>query len=459
MKTKIYFLAIIMALGLTGKSQFIPQTINYPGLQGISYYPDMMSIVDQNHVWLGTEAYSNTNHMDSSFTIAYKTSDGGTTWQSFSIPAGDTSLICSVSAPDINTAYYGCYNMAGASGIWKTTDGGTTWVKKTTTQFSNGGWLDFCYAFSADTVVAMGDPNGGFFEIYTSNDGGNSWSRVPSANIPAPVANEFGQNSGFGVYGNTIWFTTNKGRCYRSTDHGWTWSLMFDAPPPNGWWLGQFSTQQKGVLYNANNPFYSPSIFFRTQDGGTTWTADSIDANYSIGHIAAVPGLDGAFIFTVFDAATFTNESVWYTPDLFNTIEVIDSNVMQSPWANVPAPGALSFFNASTGWLCGNGNSPDYIYKFNDVLTSTSRHQSNLKDLGIFPNPSTANALVRLPAGVTSDLLLRIVDLTGKVVGEKSVDSQPQTLLDASRYSNGIYIVELYSGNSVVARQKWVVQH
>ena len=64
----------------------------------------------------------------------------------------------------------------------------------------------------------MGDPSGGYFEIYTTNDGGNNWSRVSQANIPDPIAEEYGILSLYTVVGNTIWFTTTKGRIYKSID-------------------------------------------------------------------------------------------------------------------------------------------------------------------------------------------------------------------------------------------------
>jgi hypothetical protein len=38
--------------------------------------------------------------------------------------------------------------------------------------------------FDANNGVAFGDPEGGEFEIYTSNNGGTSWTRVAGGSVP-----------------------------------------------------------------------------------------------------------------------------------------------------------------------------------------------------------------------------------------------------------------------------------
>ncbi len=59
----------------------------------------------------------------------------------------------------------------------------------------------------------MGDPIGGYFEIYTTVDGGVTWTRVPQADIPIPYRGEWGVVGYYDVIGDTIWFGTNVGTC------------------------------------------------------------------------------------------------------------------------------------------------------------------------------------------------------------------------------------------------------
>ncbi|MBK8854390.1 MAG: hypothetical protein IPN10_09875 [Saprospiraceae bacterium] len=72
----------------------------------------------------------------------------------------------------------------------------------------------------------MGDPREGEFEIYHTANGGQFWTRVSGDKIPDPLPGEFGYNNDFDVVGNTIWFGTNKGRIYRSSNSGTNWEVF-----------------------------------------------------------------------------------------------------------------------------------------------------------------------------------------------------------------------------------------
>ncbi len=170
------------------KAQFVPQSLTFPGTGYYTWYND---VVDSNTIWVGVDYIP--NHAGyTSYSNAIKTSDGGNTWQFFSIPDTGTVIISNVCALNASTCYYVEFN--GNGNIWKTENGGLSWTNKTTTQFV-GSWANFYHAISADTGVAGGDPNGGYWDICLTYDGGNTWSRVPSANIPTPLANEYGSSS------------------------------------------------------------------------------------------------------------------------------------------------------------------------------------------------------------------------------------------------------------------------
>jgi len=109
-------------------------------------------------------------------------------------------------------------------GILGTTDGGLTWTQDPTSFKTAGGWPDFIHFFDANNGVCVGDPTNGYFEIYTTSNAGASWSRVPQANIPAPVSGEKGLTGPFfAAAGNSLWFPTSAlgtGRIFRTTDKG-----------------------------------------------------------------------------------------------------------------------------------------------------------------------------------------------------------------------------------------------
>src|SRR5690606_9560040 len=114
------------------------------------------------------------------------------------------------------------------------------------------------------------DPEGGYFELYTTTNGGTNWTRVPSANIPAPLSGEYGYVHNYDVVNNTNWFGTNKGRIYKSVDKGLNWTV---AQSPVSDFAGAaiagnytFSTETKGLLNT------STGLMYNTTDGGATWT-------------------------------------------------------------------------------------------------------------------------------------------------------------------------------------------
>ena len=85
------------------------------------------------------------------------TTDGGQTWDM--VRFSDPSSVYCIDALNADTAY------VVASDIYKTTNRGNTWVKQITT-FSTG-FANCIHFFDPNNGVVTGDPNGGYFEIYT----------------------------------------------------------------------------------------------------------------------------------------------------------------------------------------------------------------------------------------------------------------------------------------------------
>jgi photosystem II stability/assembly factor-like uncharacterized protein len=223
---KIYTLIVILATVQYSLAQFSTMPLNYPHT-GSYYSPNIVSIVDANHVWVGTQKQQPSTFYMVKYSVAVKTSDGGNTWQFDSIPVPGSPMIVDVAAWDDNTCYYLFADLnSGGGSVWKTTDGGATWTKKTTTQF-NGSWADFIHLFSQNNCLALGDPSSGYFNIQISQDGGATWTRVPQANIPAKLAVESGiGGKSYSAIGNTIWFASSAGRCFKSVDGGNNWTAV-----------------------------------------------------------------------------------------------------------------------------------------------------------------------------------------------------------------------------------------
>jgi len=176
-------LALICVSGFAQTAVWIEQNSGFvPVSSGVRY----VSTVDSNIVWIC--AYDGSgggaNRQDFS-----RTTDGGATWTSGTIPVPasyDWSMIHGVSADTAFAVFYDA-NATTGGGIWRTVDGGATWTQcgvgtmyPTAASFPN-----VVHFWNNLDGFAMGDPLGGYFEIYTTNDGGDNWTRVPQANIAA----------------------------------------------------------------------------------------------------------------------------------------------------------------------------------------------------------------------------------------------------------------------------------
>jgi hypothetical protein len=437
MKRKI-FTSVLLCLALSGMSQFVPQPLNYPGP---GYWPVYISISDPDHVWIGT-----INENGLVFPYAAKTTNGGNSWTFDSIPVPGEPMCNSICEWDTNTCFFVFTDKSTFGGtIWKTLDGGHSWANMTTTQFI-GGFANFYHAFSADTGVAVGDPTGGYFEIQRTFDGGATWDRIPSANIPALLSGETGINNAYSASGSSIWFTTSKGRCYRSADRGSNWAVTEVVPGSDGMFGVCFSSEQKGVFWQGDAIITDLTV---TADGGTTWDTVPLPPGYGIMSMSRVPGFDGGFIFSAWKGSV----DVFFTPDLFSTLVKIGSGMIST--------GAISFYNATTGWLAGGESGTDEINKFTGVLTSTGEAFKEPGKVAIIPNPSAGETLVRIPPGRCLELLeLRVSDMTGKVICREVISSSTGwTKLNATSFVNGIYLVEVLSDKNPAGPEKWVVNH
>lgn len=432
---KVLLACMMCIMAVNCYSQFVPQPLNYPGP---GYWPYYIAISDPQHVWVGTIHESGIPYASSA-----RTSDGGNTWIHNSIPVPGEPYCCSICEWDASTCFYVFTDITeGGGSIWKTTDGGNTWTGLTTTQFE-GGFANFFHAFTADTGVAMGDPVNGYFEIQVTNDGGATWSRVPSANIPEPLPDEWGLTDQYSAVGNSVWFATNLGRCFRSVDRGHNWSVTQVMNIGDGQFDVCFSSEMKGAFFNQD---FTSSDIAITYDGGVTWDSVALPSGYYLMNMSNVGGFDGGFVFTGWKNST----DVFFTPDMFNHNNEIGSNLMSI--------GSVDFEDANTGWIGGGESGTNEILKFMGVLTSMNSLTQPQAGFSVIPNPSSGEVLIRLP-DVSNALALKITDLSGRLIEDYPSMASEYMQLDASGFRAGVYLIQLMSGNRIVSCTKWVIKH
>jgi len=403
-------------------------------MSDIAALPIFYSAPSHNTLWVamfGFDLSSLTNNKQ----IA-RTTDGGATWTITSIPETmDRGGSC-IYATDDNTAYVGLSDIHNVDGgaIWKTTDGGDTWTQQTTTQFS-GGYLEYIAFFTPDSGVAFGDPKNGYFEIYTTSDGGSNWIQVPEANIPPIVAGELGNGGNpYGLAGDRVWFATSKGRIIYSYDRGATWSAS-TVNSSYGYMGVTMNDTIHGAAWKVQGPI---SKAFITNDGGQTWVGQNLSPSHTIDFMCAVKDVPGTFV--------FKSGAIYATTDNFQTNYLISNEY--------PMNGnTVLMYDATIGWTQTSVfESDSAIIKIEDVATGVGsvENTSAISSFSVFPNPVTANAaLVSFTLDKDAEVTLALSALSGKIIREQTRSASKgnnAVIFDFSGIAQGMYLLNLQSG-------------
>ncbi len=199
----------------------------------------------------------------------YRSNNGGATWlRKDTGLANLTVRYMTVHPTDPKILYAISVN---PDRLYKSTDSGLTWTEVNSSIFRNissGFTENYNYTdrifLTGSTVymkcycVIAGNPG---FGIVRSTDHGVTWSSVPTPNAEMPFAFEYSLGN------NTLYITTGHGRFYKSSNGGTTWTAGVSVPV-------SFPTKIAVSQSNTNNvyvwsQFSSPHA--RSIDGGATF--------------------------------------------------------------------------------------------------------------------------------------------------------------------------------------------
>ncbi|CAM4041012.1 T9SS type A sorting domain-containing protein [Flavobacterium antarcticum] len=406
---------------------------------------DDISIVDNNVIW--AKAYDGASNTPANVRQFTRSIDGGNTWNSGYINLGTNQSFLSISsihAFSATTAWVTAYSTnpnTVLGGIWKTTDSGATWAKQSTALFNDtsDSFTNIVYFWDATNGFAQGDPAGGYFELYTTTNGGTNWTRVPSANIPAPLTNEYGYVHNYDVSGNIIWFGTNKGRIFKSIDKGLNWTVSqspitdFGGSTTSGSYA--FKDAMNGLLVKSG----TTPLLYKTINGGTTWTSVAFTGVMGGNDLAYIPGTNTAI--TVGSA-----NNIYYTSY---------SNDNGLTWTQLTPGvqiGTLKFKDSFLGFGSGFTTSPTAggIYKYTGTQLGINSFNAESK-LAVWPNPAQ-NTVQFSGVDVTSVV---IFDVLGKQVLSQNFTSG-KTAVDVSNLKTGMYVVQASDANGAVSTVKFM---
>jgi len=445
---KIYM--TLVAIIATSISMFAqsPWAMQNVGYNYTSSYPFDIDAVDSNIVWNCAGVGDGSGISTQEFSM---TTDGGTTWAAGLVTADTNFRFSNISAVNENMCYVAMYNNTlGGGGIFKTTDMGATW-----TQLGVGSI--FTNAASFPNVVyftdslngwTMGDPVGGYFEIYSTTDGGATWTRLPQANITSPLSGEYGIVNDFTVVGNKIWFGTNKGRVYISYDGGVNWTAKSVVSNVNTVSSIAFRDTLNGVCTKSTTT--GVNTFYRTNDGGITWTLVTPVGPAFYSDLAYVPGTSVLFSC----AASSTGRGSSYSANDGTSWILVDTNGIGTSDGYT----SMDWVSPLTGWAGGFSADPltDGIYRYTGSAVGINQVVKN-NVVSAFPNPT--NGLVRINTSYEGNVNVHVFDILGNLVSSfESYSTKIGLPVDLRNLSSGVYSVQVMDMNGMTSIVKIVKQ-
>ena len=134
--------------------------------------------------------------------------------------------------------------------------------------------------FIGNRGFMMGDPVDSVFNLFHTNDGGNTWQTCPGK------VNAFTGEAGFAASGSNVQILNDstytfvsggeKSRFFKSTDNGLTWisnELPYYPGESTGPYSMCFSNDSTGVIVGGDykDPSLKMNVCFYTNDGGSSW--------------------------------------------------------------------------------------------------------------------------------------------------------------------------------------------
>lgn len=338
-----------------------------------------------------------------------KTTDAGETWQ---ITAdGDFGRLTSVYFTDENTGYMVC----GYGKIYKTTDGGFLWD---TLPNSYDSFLNEIVFVNQNTGFIAGENNNGI--ILKTSDAGNIWSTVYQNTRPVRGIHFVDENAGFAILHDAFLKTFNGGVDWVETPLNNIEGSLLDV---------FFVNQNVGYICG------SIGAFFKTTDGGETWTDLSSQFTCALTNMFFVDEFTG-----------------YMSGDGGNFFQTNNGGIS---WTNLgPTDMTMSslwFTDELTGIsVGGDGN----IFKTTDGgQVFSESHIFSESFFSLFPNPTNSSVTIRtndnssgLPVNIS------ILNCNGMLVKTEKQKVLPHQI-DINNLATGIYFLRIETAKSVEIRK------
>lgn len=208
------------------------------------------------------------------------TEDGGNTWTIDSIQHTKKANLEFRGIAKTNKAIF-LLAIESPALLFKSIDKGKNWTVVYEENHPTA-FYDAIAFWDDQTGIAMGDPTDGCLSIILTNDGGNTWIKIPCDQLPATEEGEAAfaaSNSNIALVDNHVWIVSGgkRARIFHSPDKGKTWEV-FDTPivqgeQMTGIFTVNFYDKNNGIIFGGDweNQGQNTNNKAITKDGGLTW--------------------------------------------------------------------------------------------------------------------------------------------------------------------------------------------
>lgn len=437
-----------------------------------------------------------------------RTTDGGQHWTAGSISNFSDYNLVGIAPLSATLCYGSLANFTtGNSKVVKTTDGGITWTEQLNFDFGESfGFFADIYFFNANEGLVYGDQSDGYMTIFTTQDGGNHWTRVPQANLPAALPDEASYVFSTEGKGNTFWTVSTVGRIWKTTDKGLHWN----AYATDETYIEFSNLKMRDELHGL---WGVHGELYRTDDGGVTWEEVEYSGTWFTNDLAFVPGTASTWVSTgahdfpgYEENGSLHGIGTSYSVDDGNTWITIDTAVEHPSIAMVNAytgftggintngsNGMFKYTGSALGYSCGN-NITTMCYKGNTICVANASIQNLLAKgavlgacaagtmanrntiaeteqpnnaLTVYPNPVSSSTTISFSIDQAKKVSLRIFDLNGRLIttlanekmqaGAHEIKWNVNSVNGKSLLS-GIYLLRIEAGDIKETRKIFVIK-
>jgi photosystem II stability/assembly factor-like uncharacterized protein len=452
-KTKKHYVFLLIAIAMFSQTitnaQWTNTASNFPQLQ--RGFTEMIAVNSQVAWGL---AYERNHAFSTPMTDFTRTTDGGNSWIAGHIASMPDQFIVGMEPQNGTTAFFLAAGFDFVGKVLKTTDGGVSWTQLTVAPFPM--FYMNIHFFNANDGVVMGDTvltgkkSKSYIAVFTTNDGGNTWTQVPKANLANHSTPEQFYPWSMCAVGNTIWTVSTKARVWKSIDKGLHWAAY--QTPDNKAIVSQIKMRDAlHGLWGISDELY------RTTDGGITWTEIHPTGTYFTFDLAYVPGTASTYISTGGDTSKFdTNGGTGSLHGIGSSYSTDDGN----SWITIDTAVdhlAIDMVNTTTGFCGGfNTSSSNGVFKYTGPAFSPRLSNNEITEdysLSAFPNSFQASTTISFTLVQLQKVCIKIFDVNGRLVSilaDKVFEAGKNEIIwNANDAKAGIYFLKMQSNDNL----------